>query len=315
MKRGSATSWVVCAPVLWAALMAPLAADETHEAVSLPGLQSDPAGTVEPDACTVSVVGNQVTLGLSLKASGDAPALLLEGAPFGWTGAAAPYSDRQFPELLIRLDGASITLEDRLEAFAGKANITDPLDLAQMDPWAITRSPPLTSAHPQNPQVLNVLKKLGAIEPSGDEYLAKWNARRIVRVPLKSAREQRIELQYTARPAAALVAVDRLDSPSRERTYCVSGKQLDRLAHGEAPGALLSVEEFVLPAGIDGYPPQSVTLSLSTGVGGGKSPFARVFFCGPHGKSIAKTGELTRVPAQTDERGVLRLLRISAPRT
>lgn len=287
-------------------------ADESRAGVPLPGLESDPPGTVVPVSCTVSVVGPGVRVDLAAGSAEAAPALLLSGPIFGWSEASDPYPDRNFPELEIRVDGAPMTPQDRFEAFVGKTNVTNMIKSAEMDPWAISHTPPFTLAHPRNIQILNVLKNVGAIEPSGDGYLAKWSARRLIRIPLKTVPVQRVELSYTLRPTISLITADQLDTTSREKSYCVTPYQLKRLTRSGSPAATLIVNEFSIATGIDGKPPTSVILNVSPNLRAEAAGHTDLFFCGPHGKPVSKKGSVTRERIEVDDQGTMRLLSVTA---
>jgi hypothetical protein len=297
--------------VLWAWMAPPIYAQPSFPAAVIPGLESDPAGTVVPKVCTVSVTGGMVRVDLSVGTVAEAPALLLNGASFGWNGPSDSHSDRHFPELEVRVDGAPITPEDRFEAFVGKTNVTNLIKMAEMDPWAISRTPPVTSARPKNAQVLNALTHVGAVEPSGDQYLAKWTARRLLRIPLKAVPLQRAELDYTARPASSVMTMDQLDTTSREKSYCISPKELRRLTGSGPVPTSVTVNEYSIPAGIDGRSPTSVILNFSKNAGRGANSSAYIFFCGPHGKPMAKKTSVTRERAEVDDQGTLRVLTVA----
>ena len=302
------TAWCV---VMLGIAAPPLYAEESGTGVPLPGLESDPTGTVVAQAATVSVNAGRVSVDLSVGTVEEKPALLLETPSFGWTGPSDPYPDRQFPELEIRIDGVPVVPDDRFQAFAGGRNITTLLELAEMDPWAVTRTPPVTAAGSKNPQVLKGLANMGAIEKSGDDYRAKWTARRILRIPLKAVGGQEVELNYRARPASSLMTAEQLDTTSREKRYCISPQQLRRASHSGAATAWLAVSELAIPTGIDGKPPTSAALTISQGAGGAANPPVYYFLCGPHGKSIAKKGSVTHERAEVDDTGVLYVLSVA----
>jgi hypothetical protein len=310
MKDSGVRRVAICALALSAAVCS-LRAEESHTGVPLPGLESDPAGTVVPGSCTVSVVGGNVRVELAAGATADSPALLLRGPFFGWSGASEPYPDRHFPELEIRIDGAPTTPQDRFEAFVGKTNVTNLIKWAEMDPWAISRTPPFTLAHPRNIQVVNVLKNVDGIEPSGDGYLAKWTARRLVRIPLKAVPLQRVDLSYTLRPAASVMTLNQLGTTSREKNYCITPDRLKHTTRPGSPAAELAVNEFTIATGIDGRPPTSVILNVSPGAGSEAGAPADLFFCGPHGKPMAKKGSVTRERIEVDDQGMVRLLSVA----
>jgi hypothetical protein len=298
------TSWCLSA---LCTLAAPLRADDIRAGVPLPGLESDPAGTVVPQSCAVSVTDGQISVSLRVATAEPAPALLLNTPFFGWI-ATDPYPDRQFPELKILVDGVPITPEDRFEAFAHNFNITNLLGLAEMDPWAITHSPPLTAAHPQQPQVLKGLRNVGAIENAGDQYLAKWTARRLIRIPLKSVPSEQVELDYTARPATSVMTADQLDTTGREKSYCISPRSLQQVYRAGANATALAINEFTIATGVDGKPPASVLLTMSSGGARDSKSQDYLFLCGPHGKPIAKRGLVTHERAEVDDEGFLRVL-------
>jgi hypothetical protein len=177
-----------------------------------------------------------------------------------------------------------------------------------MDPWAVVRTPPYTSAHPKNPQVLIALRNAGAIEQAGDNYLAKWKVRRIVRIPLNAAPRQSVELRYSARPGHSLLNdMEQVVTPAREREYCLSLKQLRSTLHRVRGVGLLDVTEYAIATHIDDQTPSTVTFTLSGDAA--STSGAAIFLCAP-GKSIAKIGTVTRQPAQVDERGILHVLRV-----
>lgn len=306
-----ATTKTLCLPVLWALTAMPLYAEQPYPAVPLPGLESDPPGTVIPQSCELSVAGDKVSMDLTVKAGTDTPALLINGPLLGWRGPAEPYPDRQFPELEIRIDGDLVAPADRFEAMMGETNITNLLRAAQMDPWAITRSPPVTSAHPKNAQVLTMLRNVGAIVNAGDDYTAKWTARRVLRIALKAAPTQGVGLSYKVRPGHAWLTSEQLITTSREKTYCVSSKQLRHSLHTGSDSTLLSVEEYVLPTGIDGKAPTSVTFTLSPSSSGSASLPAALFMCGSHGKPIAKEISVTRERMEVDDQGMVHVLSVA----
>lgn len=299
----------LCLSVLWGLSALPIRAQVPAPDAPLPGLESDPPDTVLPQSCTVNIVADRITVEMSVRTDAEMPALLITGPLFGWTDASDPYPDRHFPELGIRINGTPATPNDRFEAFAGKNNVTNLIRTAQMDPWAVARTPPHTSAHAQNPQALNVLKNAGAIEPAGDDFVAKWKVRRVLRIPLNAVPEQSVELHYLARPARSWLNFDQIVTPARELEYCVSSKLLRGLLRPGRGTQSLGVTEYRIATGIDEHSPSTVMLSLSEEEGA-HPPRAAFFLCGPRHKSIAKTHAVTRQPAQSDEHGILHVLSV-----
>ncbi len=284
---------------------------ESPAAVPLPGLQSDPPDTVVPRSGAVSVTADHVAVELLVGTTTDMPALLLNGPLFGFDGSSAPYSERQFPELSIRVDGAPAVPNDRFEAFYGGRNITNMLTQADLDPWIITRDPPVAAGDAARPRVLRGLTLMGAIEPVGEDFRAKWTARRILRIPLKNIPVQRVELSYTARPARAVMTAGALDTAARERRYCLSPRELAKLPHRGATTLNLAVQEFTIDTGIDGMAPAAVSVTVQPSEAADRTG-AIVFFCGPHGKSVAKRGRVPPVPADVDDSGSVHVLMVAA---
>ena len=212
---------MVCALV--AATAGASTATQSLTGVPLPGLTSDEGSNVDAESCSVTLSGRDVTVALSVRVDSDQAALLIEGSRFGWRGESAAYPDRHFPELEIQIDGALVKPEDRFEAFMGKTDITGAIRDAGMDPWAVAHDPPATPVRPDS-RALKVLERMHAVQRSGDEYLANWTARRVLRIPLKDSKHQRIELHYRARPAATQVQSDQLFTSEREAAYCLSAK-------------------------------------------------------------------------------------------
>lgn len=298
-------------PAWCAILAAPGQAQDLKTAVPLPALESDPVGTVVPLSCAVVMTGNTVAVNLSVKTHEPAPALLINGLRFGWTASPATYPDRQFPELEVRIDGTVETPQDRAETFAGSRNITLLLRLAEMDPWAITRTPPVSAAHPQSPQVMNLLKNTGAIKASGDGYTAQWEARRILRIALKPVLQQRVQLRYEGRPGVARLTAGQLVTASRERSYCLSSRQLRRFLPEARDSSPLRVAEYTISTGIDGQPPSSVTFATQSAAVEAVREKSVTFFCGPHGKAMANSGSVTQESVEVDGQGAMHVLRVS----
>jgi hypothetical protein len=308
-------------PLILSVASAGLADEPPSPGVPLPGLESDPPGSVTPRSAAVMLRDGRVTLDLAVNTTADAAGLVLNGPWFGWSGAMERYPDRQFPELKIRLNGADITPQDRFEAMVGRTNITSWLRAADMDPWAITRNPPVTTAHPSNPQILNALRNAGAIagaNPATDAaataeaaglYTAKWVARRIVVIPLTPGADTTLQLEYTARPGLAMLTADGPALSALERRYCLSGKELQRLRSALGNGPVW-ISEYVVPSGVDGKSSPSVTFSWTAPDTAPKTSPNRAYWCGAGGKSMIKRGMAVRERASTDESGVLHVLMI-----
>jgi hypothetical protein len=294
------------------ALTATARAAESSDGAPLPGLRSDENSNVVAESCLVTLSGDNITVELSVSTTDSEPALLLEGTPFHWVGETDAYPDRHFPELEIRIDGAKVTPEERFEAFMGKFDITYAIRTAGMDPWAIARSPPITPINPDSRQV-NMLEKMHAVERSGDHYLAHWTARRLLRIPLKTAAHQAVALSYLARPAFLQLLPDQLLTDTQVSPYCASRGQISALLRAGSKSRPVKITEYSIATGIDGHPPTTVRLNTSIGGGGGVPSRVLTFSCGPQGKSIAVAGNLTRRPVQVDQSGNLRILEVTEP--
>jgi hypothetical protein len=284
---------------------------QSRTSVPFPALQSDPPNTVVPEDAAVSLVAGHVSVDLSVSTAEESPAVLLESPFFGGNLAQDAYPDPQFPELEIRDDGAPSELEDRFQAFMGNRNITHFLKSAGMDPWSVTRTPPTTSAHPLHPEVLKALSNIDAIEKSGDDYVGKWQVRRVVRIPLKAAPHQHVELNYTARPAVSVMMLTQVDTTAREKIYCVSPQVLRRLSHTVTGPSRLVATEYTVATGIDGKPPNAVTVTMSAPVDPTTHASTYFFLCGPHGKPIAKKNTVTREHAELSEGDTLHVLALT----
>jgi hypothetical protein len=278
----------------------------------LPGLTLDEGSKVAADSCWVTLSGENVSVELSIHADSTQAALLIEGPLFGWQGESEGYPDRHFPELEIRIDGASMMPEDRFEAFMGKSNITSAIRDAGMDPWAIAHTPPVTPVRPDS-RALKALERMHAVQRSGEEYLAKWTARRVLRIPLKASVNQRVELRYLARPASSQLQSNQLLTSEREAAYCVSPAQANARLHTGSSPRLVHIAEYSIATGIDGRPAPTVMLTMSANAGSGTASRVFMFVCGPHGKPIAVAGNLARRPVLVDQAGNLRILEVIEP--
>ena len=262
----------------------------------------------------------RITLDLVITVA-EATTLVLNGPQFGRLGPGERYPDRQFPELEFRLNGDVMTPRDRFEAMAGGNNITNLLRDAKMDPWAITRDPPVTTAHPRNPQVLNVLRNLGAVadvngsavtgagplDEAGHGYEAKWVARRMLAIPLAAVADATLRLEYSARPGSAVLADDDPATTTLESTYCVSTTALRRLRSRSSKIAV-SIREYEIVTGIDGKAPASLTFSWRASQADRQTARSSVFWCGPGGRSMSGRGIIDRQRASANASGTLRVL-------
>jgi len=318
-SRACSKPWVVgCMNLSLAVTLASVAyaGEPPNSGVPFPGLESDPPQSVTPRSAAVVLSGDQVTLDLAVSATDNAAALLLNGPRFGWLGAAERYPDRQFPELKIQLNGAAIAPQDRFEATAGGNNITGLLRAADMDPWAITRDPPIATAHAHNPQVLTLLRNAGAIAKAGGAaddgtlYTAKWVARRLIAIPVTPAAGATLQLQYDARPGIRGPGGDDRMTNSFARLYCLSGKDLRRLQASWDKGPV-AIKEYDIATGIDDNVPDAVTLSLSAFPADSQTLTRLAFWCGPGGKSMSTRGRADRNRAAADTSGRLHVLTIA----
>lgn len=278
----------------------------------LPGLATDEGSNVAAESCSVTLSEENVSVELSIHADSNQAALLIEGPLFGWQGASAAYPDRHFPELEILIDGALMTPEDRFEVFMGKSDITGAIREAGMDPWSIAHTPPVTPVRPDS-RALKALERMHAVQRSGEEYLAKWTARRVLRIPLKASSSQHIELRYLARPASSQLQSDQLFTSEREAPYCVSPTQAQAMLHAGSSPRLVHVAEYSIATGIDGRPAPTVMLTKSKNAGSAAASRVFTFACGPHGKPIAVAGNLTRRQVHVDQAGNLRMLEVTEP--
>lgn len=315
--RGQWISHCVASAMLGALAAAANAAGSSTGA-PLPGLKADEGSHVSAQSCSVTLAGNKATVELELATASDQPALLIDGPLFGWLGESEAYPDRHFPELEIRIDGASITPEGRFDAFIGARDISSLIRRAGIDPWAITRSPPIVSAASaaspaQKPWAMQALEKTGAVQRSGDDYLARWTARRMVRIPLKNAPQQRLQLSYLARPAFTQASPPELLAGEREAAYCLSPKQMNARLHTGTNPRPFRIVEYSIATGIDGRPAPKVLLTMSEDAGGAPASHVVTFVCGPHGSPIAVSGNLTRRPVLPDQAGNVRLLEVTTP--
>jgi hypothetical protein len=152
------------------------------------------------------------------------------------------------------------------------------------------------------------LQNVHAIEKSADGYLAKWTARRIVRIPLRESPEQRVVLHFKARPAVSVMGAPQLATRSRERNYCISPKDLE--SWSRAQSREITVREYSISTSIDGEPATSVTLTLRSALGNSNAT-DRWYFCGPRNKPVARSNGMKAAVADVDDSGVLHVLRLA----
>jgi hypothetical protein len=298
--------------VLIATLAHSAYAAESSAGAPMPELKSDEGSNVVAETCSVTLSGDEATVELSVSTAASQPALLIEGTSFGWLGETEVYPDRHFPELQVRIDGRLVTPQERFEAFMGKNDISYAIREAGMDPWAIARSPPVTPVNPGARQI-HILERMHAVEHAGENYLAHWTARRLLRIPLKTAARETVTLSYLARPAFSQLQSDQLLTGAQQAAYCTSLKQVSAMLHTSSKPRPLKITEYSIATGIDGHPAHTVTLRTSIEVGAAATARAFIFVCGPHGKSIAGSGNLTDRPVQADQQGTLHVIKVSEP--
>ncbi len=299
------------ASALLGVLLGTANAAESSAGAPLPGLTADEGSDLSAQSCAVTLSGRKAAVELELSTSSDHPALLLSGPRFGWLGESEAYPDRHFPELEIRIDGTLISPEDRFDAFVGKRDISLLIREAGIDPWAISRTPPIVSAA-KDAWTQKLLERSRAVQRSGDDYLAQWTARRMLRIPLKAAPKQRLQLSYLARPAFTQLSSAELLMGGRDILYCLSPKQINAKLHMGTKPRSIKIVEYSIATGIDGHPAPTVTLTASNDAATAEKRVFR-FACGPYGKSIAAAGNLTRQPVQVDLSGNLRVLEVTEP--
>ncbi len=239
---------------------------------------------------------------------------------FGWLGESEPYPERQFPELRILKDGAPAKIEDTFAAFIGTSNITGAITQAGLDPFAIAQTPPFVTPKAGAAQAVATLERLGAIEKSGADYIAKWTVTRKLTVAL-SAGMSTLTLIYKARPAYGLHRFDRIEQPAYLAPYCLSPQDLVA-ALGRVPASqMFAVQEYAIPLSIDNKPPLSVSIEIDAP---DKNVSATYAFCGADGKPvIGKSGStsnakgnanaIAKSNARTDPKGTTRILSIETP--
>src|ERR1035437_140738 len=101
-------------------------ADDTSKGGMLPGLGSEPAGSVTVSPASLVLRSGQVEVTLTVSVPrGLGGSVSIQMPRFGWLGDGETYPDRQFPELQIVAGGVPATMESSFAAFVGSADVSE----------------------------------------------------------------------------------------------------------------------------------------------------------------------------------------------
>jgi hypothetical protein len=301
-------------PALCAVVFAPIPmlcfqcayADDTSAGVMLPGLRSEPAGSVAVSAASLRLQAGRIEATLEVTVRrGQASSVVIRTPRFGWLGEAEPYPDRQFPELQILVGGAPARTESTFAAFAGSADVTAAIRAAGFDPFAIADTPPFVTPGAGDAPAVGTLERLGAVEQSDGNYIAKWTAQRKVKVAL-SPSSHTLTLKYMARPGFALLRFDQMSSSAYLAKYCLSAHDLVRALGPAAATRMFVVSDYAIPLSIDDRSPPSLSVAVY-GPGKEEAQEYLIAFCGADGKAVIGQAADIKALARPDAKGVIRI--------
>ena len=283
-------------------------ADDTSEGAMLPGLRSDPPRSVTVSSVSLIVRDGRVEAKLAVDVPPAGSWVTIQMPRFGWLGESEPYPDRHFPELKI-LNGKEPTIvESSFVAFMGSTDVTKAVLAAGVDPFAIANTPPFVTPGPGSTDAFEMLQRLGAVELSGAEYIARWTAQRAVKVRLTPG-STTLALVYRARPAYSLRRFDQISRPAFLESSCLSVEAFVS-ALGPAPaGRLFAIREYAISVSIDDKPPHSLSIAVDAPE---KKDAQRslLAFCGADKKAVTGREAIAKVAARTDAKGVAHIFSI-----
>jgi hypothetical protein len=283
-------------------------ANDSSRGVPLPGLQAEPADSLDASAATFDLQDGKINLSITLRRSGATavnPAVVIRGPRFGWLGEAEPYPDRQFPELKAAFDGEALPPAMDFAVFAGEQDVTAAIRDAGLDPFAITDTPPFVDL-PQGRgrTAFDHLLAAHAVQRSDGQFLAKWTAQRLFRFDTAGRTRTVLSLSFRARPGFSLVTLRDLTRAVRLESYCVTAESLSGQLGRSAADRRFVVKTYEIVLGVDGKPPERA-MARASGQG--------TFFCKPDGTAAFGGPHAASSPARVDSRGVLQVLELSAP--
>jgi len=287
-------------------LVCGLRADDTSVGVMLPGLRSEPSGSVAVVSSVVALRSGQVELALKTAVARPQGASLIIKMPrFGFLGEPDPYPDRHFPELEVRLNGTQAQFQSSAAVFVGPSDVTGAVRKAGLDPFAIADTPPFVSSGPNEAAAMETLVKLGAVEKDGENYVAKWQVQRTVTIAIPSG-SVTVALNYKARPAFALKPAAQIANATNAARYCVSSQTIENTTR--IASRMLVAREYAIAATIDDKATKvGVTIGASDKAG------TVAMFCGVDGKAVAGNAATLQGTGRADSNGVLRVLTLSSP--
>jgi hypothetical protein len=290
-------------------LMSVSYADESSMGVSLPALLLKPRGSVVPNKAEVWINGDNTRVAFELSQNPTMSKdirLILDFPKLGWWGESETYSERQFPELAVTVNGQPADINDGYEVYMGNQRITSLVDAAEIDPWAITQTPPFVTVKQGKNASIIELERIGALVADGSNYVAQWKSARMLQIKLPDANASVLELSYIARPASKLASA--LDgaaisawlgnqcSLTRESLYSGLG-----LTHATMQ---MRLRRYLIPVSIDGRAPRFARLHVSAS----SLDDVRLIVCTPAGTRIGSYKDFTDVDVSTGKNGVLRVI-------
>lgn len=284
-------------------------ADDASSGVMLPGLRSDPVGSVTVATASLVLRSGHIEATLTVTVQpGQRGSVTVQMPRFGWLGESEPYPDRQFSELQILDGGTPATMESSFAAFVGSVDVTEAIRKAEVDPFAIADTPPFIAPKAGRAPSFEALERLGAVEKSGGDYLAKWTVQRKVRVELNPG-SHALTFTYKARPGYALIRYDLLTRPTYLAKYCLSPHDLATVFGQTAATQMFAVSNYAIPLSIDGRPPSALSVAVET-PGKEGAPPSLIAFCGADGKAVVGQPTNVRAAARTDAKGIIHILAI-----
>ena len=157
-------------------------------------------------------------------------------APFSWSGVAAEYPDRHFPELRVVSDGQSIPLRSTVTALHDGRDITDDLIRTGLDPAMVSfGADAFLDADEKNDRHFKTLIEIGALKRADGTYLPTWYVQYAYSWPqtYKPGAKTRVELRYRARPGFSPIARNDRRLMEHLSGHCGSPKDLDELVSGD----------------------------------------------------------------------------------